>query len=459
VSGKRPKIQLELALRGRSKGEALVSPPQGTEPPAVKRPTESPEASTSALMEEICQAENLKEALRRVRQNKGAPGVDGMTTEELPKHLKSNWPRRREQLLKGEYHPQPVKRVEIPKANGGIRQLGIPTVGDRFIQQACLQVLQRYWDPTFSASSYGFRPGRSAHQAVVRAQEHIASGYHWVVDLDLEKFFDRVNHDRLMARVAQRVGDKRVLKLIRGFLAVGVVLEDGLVEAREEGTPQGGPLSPLLSNLVLDELDKELERRGHRFVRYADDCNIYVRSERAGKRVLASVRRYVEERLKLKINETKSAVARPAQRSFLGFSFTIGQRPRRRIGPKALKRFKERIRHLTRRVRGARLARVVEELNEYLRGWKGYFDLCETRSVFRELDTWIRHRLRTLMWAQWRNNWRRVEVLLRAGAERDLVFASVRLQRGAWHMGNSRVMNTTFPKSFFRQAGLTNLYQ
>ncbi len=287
---------------------------------------ESP-ADTEALMEEVCERENCQQALRRVKANKGSPGVDGMTVDELPEYLKQHWPAIREQLLSGTYRPQPVKRVEIDKPDGGgVRKLGVPTVLDRFIQQAVLQVLQRRWDPTFSDHSYGFRPGRSAHQAVARAQQYVTEGYRWVVDLDLEKFFDRVSHDKLMARIAARVSDKRLLKLIRAFLTAGV-MENGLVSAVDEGTPQGGPLSPLLSNLVLDELDRELERRGHRFVRYADDSNVYVRSERAGRRVMESLTAFITRRLKLKVNAQKSAVARPAERKFLGFSFTSGLQP------------------------------------------------------------------------------------------------------------------------------------
>jgi RNA-directed DNA polymerase len=306
---------------------------------------ESP-ASMNRLMEEVCERENLKEALRRVKANKGSAGIDRMTVDGIADYLKQHWPAIREQLLSGTYQPKPVRRVEIPKPNGGVRKLGIPTVLDRFIQQAVMQVLQRQWDRTFSDYSYGFRPGRSAHQAVAKAQQYIAEGRGWCVDLDLEKFFDRVNHDKLMGQIAKRVGDKRLLKLIRAFLNAGV-MENGLVSPSVEGTPQGGPLSPLLSNLVLDELDRELERRGHRYVRYADDCNIYVRSERAGQRVMESVTQFITRELKLKVNETKSAVARPQERKFLGFSFTAGPEIKRVIASKALDRFKQRIREIT----------------------------------------------------------------------------------------------------------------
>src|SRR5438445_6662370 len=328
MNDKRQKNQLQMALAftGEGRSEAPRAPREGTESCTAKCATESP-ARAEQLMEEVCDRENLKRALRRVKSNKGSPGVDGMKVEELPGYLKQHWPEIREQLLSGSYKPQAVKRVEIAKPDGGVRKLGIPTVLDRFIQQAVMQVLQGRWDRTFSEHSHGFRPQRSAHQAVAKAQQYIAAGQRWVVDLDLEKFFDRVNHDKLMAAIARRVNDKRMLKLIRAFLESGV-MENGLVSPVEEGTPQGGPLSPLLSNLVLDELDRELERRKHRFVRYADDCNIYVASERAGKRVLQSVTSVRRRRLKLKVNEAKSAVARPQERKFLGFSFTGGRQPK-----------------------------------------------------------------------------------------------------------------------------------
>src|SRR5712691_4198766 len=309
MSDQRQNHQLVLAFVEMSRSEAPRGSEEGTESLAAQRAAESP-ASIEQLMEVVCERSNCKQALARVKRNKGSAGIDGMTVQQLPAYLKQHWPAIREQLLSGTYEPKPVRRVEIPKPDGGMRKLGIPTVLDRFIQQAVLQVLQRRWDRTFSQHSYGFRPGRSAHHAVAQAQQYIAEGYGWVVDLDLEKFFDRVNHDKLMGRVAQRVDDKRLLKLIRAFLDAGV-MENGLVGPSVEGTPQGGPLSPLLSNLVLDELDREMEQRGHRFVRYADDCNIYVRSQRAGERVMESVTRFITQRLKLKVNSEKSAVARP----------------------------------------------------------------------------------------------------------------------------------------------------
>src|SRR4051812_7150122 len=332
MSEQRQKNQQQLAFHLAGRGEAPPGEREGTEALRVRRETENP-AGSQRLMEEVCERENLREALKRVRDNKGSPGIDGMTVDQLPEYLKQHWPVIREQLLSGTYEPKPVKRVEIPKPDGGVRKLGIPTVLDRFVQQAVQQVLQRQWDPTFSGHSYGFRPGRSAQQAVAQAQKYIAEGYGWCVDLDLEKFFDRVNHDKLMGRIAKRGEDKRLLKLIRAFLNAGV-MENGLVSPSLEGTPQGGPLSPLLSNLVLDELDRQLECRGLRFVRYADDCNIYVRSKRAGQRVMKSITHFITNKLKLKVNETKSAVARPQERKILGFSFTGVRRSNARLRPK-----------------------------------------------------------------------------------------------------------------------------
>src|SRR6266704_5219404 len=343
-SDKRQNIQGELDFSSPPAGEAREARREETESPSARHDPES-QASTNRLMEEICERENLKQALQQVKANKGSAGVDGMTVGGITDYLKQHWPAILEQLLSGTYEPKPVWRVEIPKPDGGVRKLGIPTVLDRLIQQAVMQVLQQRWDPTFSEHSHGFRPRRSAHQAIAKAQQHIAAGHRWVVDLDLEKFFDRVNHDKLMAAIARRVTDKRVLRLIGAFLKVGV-LENGLVSPAEEGTPQGGPLSPLLSNIVVDELDRELERRQHRFVRYADDGNIYVRSRQAGQRVMNSVTGFLTRRLKLKVNEAKSAVALPAERKFLGFSFSHNQEPKRPISPKALLRCKQKIREL-----------------------------------------------------------------------------------------------------------------
>jgi RNA-directed DNA polymerase len=449
---KRRKIQLELAFGREATGEAPSPSREGTEARAAKAEPER-SAAPGPTMERVVERDNLKKALAQVRRNKGAPGIDGMSVEDLAAHLKAHWPMIRVQLLDGTYRPQPVRRVAIPKATGGTRALGIPTVLDRFIQQAVMQVLQAEWNPTFSGSSYGFRPGRSAHQAVTRAQEYIAAGYRIVADLDLEKFFDRVCHDVLMGLVAKRVSDKRLLKLIRGYLTAGV-LEGGLVGPTDEGVPQGGPLSPLLSNLMLDVLDRELERRGHRFVRYADDCNIYVRSRRAGERVMASVTRFLERRLKLKVNTEKSAVAPPSQRKFLGFSFTAGPEPKRRIAPQALRRFKERVRELTRRTSGRALAQIVAKLAVYLIGWRGYFGFCETLSVLRRLDEWVRRRLRAIAWKQWKRGRTRFAELRRRGVGRDLAAQTAGSPQGPWRLSNSPALNMALSKAFFRALGL-----
>jgi RNA-directed DNA polymerase len=403
----------------------------------------------------VVERENLKKALAQVRRNKGAPGIDGMTVEALGSYLKEHWPTIRTHLTEGVYKAQPVRRVEIPKASGGTRPLGIPTALDRFIQQAVMQVLQADWDGAFCETSFGFRPGRSAHQAVEQAQAYIASGYAVVVDIDLEKFFDRVNHDILMGLVAKRVADKRILKLIRGFLTAGV-LEGGLVSPTEEGAPQGGPLSPLLSNLMLDVLDKELEKRGHRFVRYADDCNIYVRSRRAGERVMAGIEGFLAKRLKLKVNKAKSAVAKPSVRKFLGFSFTSGKEPRRRIAPQALARFKARVRGLTRRTRGQSLAQIAKGLSVYLIGWRGYFGFCQTPSVLRRLDEWLRRRLRAIAWKQWKRGTTRFAELRRYGVGRDLAAQTAGSPHGPWRLANSPALTIAMPITFFRSLGLAS---
>ena len=455
MSDKRQKHQLVLAFAEESRSEAPRESVEGTESLAAKRRAESP-ARIELLMEAVCERNNCKQALARVKANKGSAGVDGMTVEQLPAHLTQHWPIIREQLLRGTYKPQPVKRVEIPKPDGGMRKLGIPTVLDRFIQQTVLQVLQGSWDRTFSDHSYGFRPGRSAHQAVAKAQQYIAAGYRWVVDLDLEKFFDRVNHDRLMARLAQRINDQRMLKLIRAFLRAGVMAE-GLVSPVDEGTPQGGPLSPLLSNIVLDELDRELERRGHRFVRYADDSNIYVRSRRAGERVMMSISKFITSKLKLKVNDEKSAVDRPEERKFLGFSFTWNREPKRRIAPKAIARFKQRVRELTRRTRGVSVEMMVAELRRYLIGWRGYFSFCQTPSVLQSLEQWVRHRLRSAVWKQWKKGSVRFAELTQRGLGKDLAASTAGSAHGPWRLSNSPALAIALPNAYLTSLGLPSL--
>ncbi|MGF6999707.1 group II intron reverse transcriptase/maturase [Paraburkholderia sp. GAS32] len=446
----------QRVLDGGGPGEARMTAARGAEPMAANPEAESPSAC-DRLMEEVCERENLKQALKRVKANKGAPGVDGMTVQALPAYLREHWLTIRASLLSGTYQPQPVRRVEIPKPDGGgVRKLGIPCALDRLIQQAVLQVLQRQWDPTFSDSSYGFRPGRSAHQAVARAQDYIQAGHHWVVDLDLEKFFDRVSHDILMSRVAKRVGDRRVLKLIRSFLTAGV-LENGLVGATDEGTPQGGPLSPLLSNLMLDDLDKLLEQRGLRFVRYADDCNVYVRSERAGQRVMAGLKAFLTCRLKLKVNATKSAVAQPHTRKFLGFTFSAQAQVRRRIAPKALARFKDRVRELTQRSRGISVDQLIGTLKRYLTGWRGYFGFCETPSVLKQLDKWTRRRLRCFFWKQWKRGRTRFRELVARGVDRNLAAQTAGSPHGVWRLSNSPALSKALSNRYFRSLGLPSV--
>ena len=448
---KQQKIQRELAFT--DTGEVKPKPvhEEGTETPTAGSKSESP-AGNEQLMEVVLERENLMQAVKRVKSNKGAAGVDGMRVEELAPYLKQHWLKLREQLLSGNYEPQPVRRVEIPKAGGGQRKLGIPTAVDRFIQQAVLQVLQPEWDQTFSEHSYGFRPKRTAHEAIAQAQEYINAGYEVVVDIDLEKFFDRVNHDVLMGRVARRVTDKRVLKLIRGYLNSGV-LENGLVSPTDEGTPQGGPLSPLLSNLLLDELDKELEHREHRFVRYADDCNIYVRSERAGQRVMAGTKRFLEQRLRLKVNEQKSAVGKPSERKFLGYSFTNETTPRRKIAKQSVQRFKERVRELTKRGRNVQL--VVSDLTRYLRGWAGYYGRTEWPSQLRELDGWVRRRLRRYQWRAWQRPRRRYRILRRHGVPARQAWHVVHF--GPWRASRSQALARVLPNAYFKSLGLYSL--
>ena len=458
MKGKRQKNQyrqLELAFTPASRGESSVPSGQGTEPFVAKRETESP-AGEEALMEEVCDRENLVKAWKRVCVNKGSPGVDGRTISETKAYLKEHWPTIREQLLSGTYEPQPVKRVEIPKPQGGVRGLGIPTVSDRLIQQAVLQVLQRRWDPTFSEHSYGFRPGRSAHQAVAQAQKYVAEGYAWVVDIDLEKFFDRVNHDILMDRVAKRISDKRLLKLIRAYLNAGM-MQNGLVSPTKEGVPQGGPLSPLLSNLILDDFDRELERRGHRFCRYADDSNIYVRSRRAGERVMLNVTKFLTERLRLHINPSKSAVAVSGERAFLGFRIANDAEPIRQIAPKALKRFKDKVRKLTRRTLGISLDQMIEPLATYLRGWRGYFGFCQTPRVIHNLDAWIRRRLRMVIWRQWKNGRTRYAELRRLGVPHFRSAVAAGAPHSFWRMARHAAVQQALSNRFFDSHHLSRL--
>ncbi len=415
-------------------------------------------AETSALLEEVLRRGNLAKAYARVVRNGGAPGVDGITVQQFKSYLGTHWPRVREELLKGEYQPQAVRRVEIPKPDGGTRALGIPTVLDRFIQQALLQVLQPLIDPSFSEASFGFRPGRSAHDAVRRAQQHVAAGYRWVVDLDLEKFFDRVNHDVLIARVARRISDKRVLLLIRRSLQAGM-MEGGLVSPRTEGTPQGGPLSPFLSNILLDELDRELERRGHRFVRYADDCNIYVQSAQAGERVLASLERWLWKRLRLKVNRDKSAVGRPSERKFLGYGMTAHRDPKLTVALQSVHRLKMKLRVLLRRGRGRHPGSVIVELTPIVRGWVAYFRLAEVKARFEELDAWIRRKLRRILWKQWKRPRTRLAKLRSLGLDAERARLSAYNGYGPWWNAGASHMNQAIPIALLRRWGLVSFLQ
>ena len=419
---------------------------------------EEPESEALLLIEEVLRRENVKRAYRRVVRNGGAPGVDGVKVEQLLEYSREHWPRIREEIRSGRYQPQPVRKVEIAKPGGGTRTLGIPTVMDRMIQQALLQVLTAIFEPLFSDDSLGFRPGRSAQDAVGRAKEHIAAGYRWVVDLDLEKFFDRVNHDVLMARVARRLKDKQVLRLIRRYLQAGL-MEGGVASPRSEGTPQGGPLSPLLSNILLDELDKELERRGHRFCRYADDCNVYVKSQRSGERVMASLERFLWKRLRLKVNRDKSAVARPWERKFLGYSVTANRTPRLKVAPESVKRLRGKLKAILRRGRGQRLERVIRELNLVLRGWVAYFRLSEVRVHFEQLDEWVRRRLRCIRWRQWKRPRIRMEQLHALGVGKLQAAHTAYNGRGPWWNAGSRSMHLAFPNRYFRSLGLLSLLE
>ncbi len=449
----RQKPKKEGLLFGK-KGEAWSPELKAAESTITECKSENP-TETKQIMEEVCKPDNLKQALRRVKANKGSAGIDGMRVEELTVHLKEHWAEIKEQLLLGTYKPSPVKRVEIPKDDGGIRKLGIPTVRDRFIQQAMLQVLEKVFDKTFSEYSYGFRPKRSAHQAVFQAQKYISEGYRIVVDIDLEKFFDRVNHDRLMRALSKRITDKRALRIIRGYLNAGV-MEEGLVKPTHEGTPQGGNLSPLLSNIVLDELDKELEARGHKYVRYADDCNIYVKSARAGERVMASITRFITQKLKLKVNQDKSAVDKPSKRKLLGYSFTNEEKPRIRISPKSLKRFKRRIREITRRSKGISLMRMVKELMIYVRGWMGYYRYCQTATVLASLDSWIRRRTRCFIWKRWKTFKNRVRELIKRGVRGEMAHAVARCP-GLWAISKTESLHVALPNFYIISIGIIPL--
>jgi RNA-directed DNA polymerase len=407
-------------------------------------------------METVVARENLLRAYSQVMSNKGAAGVDGMTVEQMKPYLQRNWAQIKAELLNGTYQPQPVRSVEIAKPGGGMRQLGIPTVVDRLIQQALHQVLSPLFEPDFSESSYGFRPSRSAQQAVAQARAYVAEGRRWVVDLDLEKFFDRVNHDVLMSRLARRISDKRVLSLIRRYLQAGM-MTGGVTSQRVEGTPQGGPLSPLLSNILLDELDKELERRGHKFCRYADDCNIYVRTKVAGERVMKSVTRFLAKRLRLKVNAEKSAVARPWERKYLGYSMTWHKQPRLKVAPESLRRLKAKVRLIIREGRGRSLPQVIKELNQLLRGWMQYFRLAEVKGVFEELDGWLRRKLRCLLWRRWKRPFTRAKNLMKRGLKELRAWKSAVNGRGAWWNAGASHMNEAFPKSYFDRLGMISL--
>jgi RNA-directed DNA polymerase len=442
---------VQLAFAWGAAGEAQSDP--GGESPPGPAPTRAG-ALAQTLMEEVVEGANLRRALKRVRSNKGSPGMDGMTTQELSAYLREEWPRLKAELLGGTYRPQPVKRVEIPKPGGGVRALGIPTVVDRFIQQALLQVLSPVYEPTFSPSSYGFRPGKSAHQALEAGRQHVADGRTWVVDLDLEKFFDRVNHDVLLGRLAKRIGDPRVLRVIRRYLEAGV-LADGVVIERHEGTPQGGPLSPLLANILLDELDRRLERRGHAFCRYADDIQIYVRSQRAGERVLAAVTRFLERTLRLPVNRAKSAVAWTRDRTFLGYRLRGKKRPYLAVAPESVTRAKKTIRRITKRNRGVSFARVLTELRTFTDGWVGYFWRAQTPSLFKALDQWIRRRLRCYQWKLWKTPKRRLHALraVTPPGSRPVTGG------GPWRAAGSVAVKHTLSNQTLRRLGFHSLHE
>ena len=443
-------VNANVTEPGQNSGEAAF----GAEADVTTR--RRTKAEPSGLMELVCERDNCKLAYQRVVQNKGAAGVDGIAVAEFKDHLKQHWPAIKAKILAGEYIPQPVRSVDIAKPQGGVRTLGIPTLTDRMIQQALHQVLSPIFEVDFSESSYGFRPGRNAHQAVKAAKQYVAQGRGVVVDMDLEKFFDRVNHNLLMEKLSKKIEDGRVLQLIRRYLEAGMMAK-GMVSPRTEGTPQGGPLSPLLSNILLTDLDRELERRGHAFCRYADDCNIYVRSMAAGERVMASLTRFVAQQLKLTVNAAKSAVDVPWRRKFLGYSLTWHKVPRLRIAPASLKRLEERVREVLKGARGRSLSKTIAELNPVLRGWAVYFKLAETKSALEELDGWIRHKLRCILWRQWKRTYTRAKNLLKVGLTEERAWRSATNQRGPWWNAGASHMNAAFPKSFFDRLGLVSL--
>lgn len=419
---------------------------------------ESFEEDTGELLEKILSKENMHEAYRRVVKNGGAAGIDGVTVDKLKEYCQQHWLRVREELLEEKYKPQAVRQVEIPKPNGGTRMLGIPTVMDRLIQQAIHQVLQPIFDPKFSNQSYGFRPNRSAQMAVSRARELIRSGYRWVVDMDLEKFFDRVNHDVLMNRLWKRIQDKRLLRLIRAYIKAGLML-GGVASIRTEGMPQGGPLSPLLSNILLDDLDKELERRGHKHLRYADDCNIYMKSKAAGKRVLKSISRYVEVRLKLRINVEKSAVARPWERKFLGYSVTRHKEAKLKVSASSIKRLKEKLKDIFRRGRGCAISTAIKHLIPIIRGWTNYFKCSEVKGIFEELDGWLRRKIRVLYWRRWKKPKTRERKLKQLGIEAERAWKSASNGRGPWWNAGASHMNQAIPTRYLRNLGLVSFME
>jgi RNA-directed DNA polymerase len=445
-----------LKNRGRASGKQLKLPLYRDETSIGEREEDAPVDREESLMERVLERGNLKRALSQVKRNKGTAGTDGMTIEDLTPYLKKHWPEIQTQLLEATYKPKPVKRVEIAKATGGFRKLGIPTVLDRFIIQALLQILQQIFDPAFSEHSYGFRPKRSAHQAIKQSQQYLRMGYNWVVDIDLEKFFDRVNHDKLMNLLKRRIKDVRILKLINRYLRSGSMSND-IWEMSVEGTPQGSPLSPLLANILLDELDKELERRGHCFVRYADDCNIYVKSKRSGERVMASITKYLLTKLKLKVNDSKSAVDRPWNRTFLGYTFTRGKYYRKRVSEKSIKRFKMEIRRITRRTKGRTIKHIIRELRTYILGWRSYFNLNEVTHVFKELDSWIRRKLRCYILKQWGR--KRYKELKKRGISRKLAWNTTKSAHGEWRLSRSPALAFALPYRYFASMGLPNLYE